>query len=142
MEKKRFNIIDVLIVLVIVVVAFGGIAVIKQLTKETDMETKTILLEIKKQKQSFCDIIKKDDTVYDGVENTKLGKVKNFSIKPAETDGFSKLDGTIKKVNVPERYDIYLEIEAPKDTDVQVGKQFWIETSVYKASGYILGVTE
>lgn len=139
---KKYNIIDILIVCLIAAVVAGGIFAVRQFTKESETETKTIVLEIRQQKDSFCKVIKKGDVVYDGVENTKLGAVKDFEIKPAETDGKSALDGTIKRVQIPERYDILLHIEAPKDTDVQVGKQLWIETSLYKASGYILGVTE
>lgn len=139
---KKFNIIDVLIVVLIAVIAAGGIFAVKQLTKEKDTETKIIVLEIREQKESFCDVVKIGDTVYDGTDNKELGKVKDFEIKQAEKDGKSTVDGTVKHSEVPDRFDILLDIEASKNTDVQVGKQMWIETSAYKASGYVLGVTE
>ncbi len=139
---KKYNIIDVLIVIVIAAIIGGGIFAVRMLTKEDNTETKTIQLEITEQKESFCKIIKEGDEVYDGTENKKLGKVVNFEIKTAQKYGKSAIDGTIKKSEIPDRFDILLDIEAPKDTDVQVGKQMWIETSTYKASGYILGVTE
>lgn len=139
---KKFNIIDILIVVLAVIIVVGGIFAVKQFTKETDTEKKTIVLEIKEQKDEFCKVIKSGDIVYDGTDNKELGKVKSFEIKPAVKDGKSLLDGTIKSTEIPERYDILLDIETAKDTDVQVGKQMWIETAVYKASGYILGVTE
>lgn len=142
MDKKRFNIIDLIIALVIVAVVFAGAYAVKLMSADGNTETKVITLEIKQQKESFCKVVKKDDVAYDGTTNTKLGKVVDFKIQPAESDCRSTKDGTIKKSVIPERYDIYIDIETPKDTDVQVGKQMWIETSVYKAGGYILGVKQ
>lgn len=139
---KKFNIIDVLIVVLIAAVVGGGIFAIKMFTRETETETKTVILEISDQKESFCSVIKENEIVYDGTENTKLGEVIKYEIKPCEKYGKSMVDGTVKSSEIPGRYTVLLYIKTPKDTDVQVGKQMWIETSIYKASGYILGVTE
>lgn len=141
-KMKKFNIIDVLIVVFVAAVVAVGMLAVNRFTKDEATETKTVILEITDQKEGFCSVIKEGEIVYDGTENTKLGTVTSYEIKPCEKYGTSLIDGTVKRSEVPDRYDILLYIEAPKDTDVQVGKQMWIETSMYKASGYILGVTE
>lgn len=140
--KKKFNVIDILIILFIVLAVGGGTFAVRSFMNRGSGETKQIVLEVTDKEENFCKVIKKDDEVYDGVENVKLGKVVDFEIKDAEIDSISSIDGTIKHTKIPERYDILLTIEIPQETDVQVGKQLWIESSMYKCSGYILEVND
>ena len=141
-DKKKFNVIDVLIILLVAVVIVVGAFVVRQAMNGSDGETKMIVVEVTERKKSFCDILKKDDLAYDGVENVKLGKVVDFEVKPAQIDSTSSSDGTIKRTTIPERYDILLSLEIPQDTEIQVGKQLWIETSLYKCDGYVIKVDD
>ena len=140
--KKKFNALDVLIAVLIVVVCAGGIFVVRQLMSPADEGTKTIVVEVNDKKESFCDVLKKDDKVMDGVENVELGTIVDFEVKPAETDSISTLDGVISRTTVPERYDVKFVIEIPQSTEVQVGKMLWLETNFYKCSGYILEIND
>lgn len=140
--RKKLNSIDVIIVLIAVILIAGGAYAIKQFAGSGEEKSKTIVVEVREQKESLCNILKKDDIAYDGVENVKLGKVVNYEVLPAEIDSISTLSGTIENVLIPERYDILLTIEVPESTKVQVGKQLWIETSLYKCSGYVLEVDD
>lgn len=142
MEKKKFNVIDTLIVVFVIVVIAGGAFAVRQFMNRGDGETKTIVVEVTERKESFCSILKKDDVAYDGVENVKLGNVVDYEVKPAEIDSISSLNGTIKHTVIPERYDILLTLEIPQETDIQVGKQLWIETSLYKCDGYVVEVND
>lgn len=140
--KRKFNAVDLIIVIFILIVIAGGIFAVRMLGSEKTIETKTIVVELTKQKEYFTKIIKKGEIAYDGVENTRLGEVVDFKIENAKSDGISTLDGTVGRSPFPERYDIMLTIEVPESTDVQVGKQMWIETNTYKCNGYVLQVTD
>lgn len=142
MKNKKFNAIDVIIILFVAVVLVGGTFFVKNFMNGDSGETKKIVIEVLDNEKSFCDIIKTGETAYDGVENVKLGEIVGVEIKPAETDSFSSLDGVIKHTTIPERYDMLLTLEIPQETDVLVGKQMWLETPTYKCSGYILEIND
>lgn len=142
MKNRKFNAIDILIIFFAAVVIVGGTFAVNKFMNRESGETKQIVLEVLDNKKSFCDIVKTGETVYDGVENVQLGQIIAVETKPAETDSFSSIDGVIKHTTIPERYDMYLTIEIPQETDVLVGKQLWLETAAYKCSGYILEVND
>lgn len=139
-EKKRFNAVDLIIVISVIAIAAVGFFAVKHFTGKTSEETKTIVLETKKKKEGFCDVVKVGEVAFDGVQNTELGKIKYVNFKPAVEDTISVLDGSIKSAEIPNRYDVYITIEVPADSDVAVGKQMWIETGTYKCDGYIVEV--
>ena len=140
--KKKINALDVFIVILVVVVCAAGVFVIRQFINPADEGTKTVVVEVNDKKESFCEILKKNDKVMDGVENVELGTIVDFEVKPAETDSISTLDGVISRTRVPERYDVKFVIEIPQSTEVQVGKMLWLETNFYKCSGYILEIND
>ena len=142
MEKKKFNAVDVIIILFVVIIIAVVAFIVRQFINSGEGEMKRIVVEVTEQKDTFCDILTKGDIAYDGVENVKLGTVVDFEVKPSEIDSISSLDGTIKHTSIPERYDIFLTIEVPQETEAPVGKQLWIETSLYKCDGYIIEVDD
>ena len=142
MGKKKFNAVDAIIILFAVIIVAAVAFIVRQFINSGDGEMKRIVVEITEQKESFCNILTKNDVAYDGVENVKLGTVVDFEVKPSEIDSISSLDGTIKHTTIPERYDILLTLEVPQETEAPVGKQLWIETSLYKCDGYILEVDD
>lgn len=139
-KTKKFNAVDVLIVLFVLVLIVGGAYAVKRYNANGTEETKTILIEAKELKKSICDAVLKDDIAYDGTKNTKIGKITDFEVKQATTSSISSKEGIVKTVEIPERYDLYLEIEVPKNTEIQIGEHFWIETSNLKCNGYVLGI--
>lgn len=142
MKNKKLNAIDIIIILFAAVIIAAVAMVVRQFAGSGDGEMKKIVVEVTERKETFCNILKKEDIAYDGVENVKLGKVVDFEVKPAEIDSISSIDGTIKHTSIPERYDILLTIEVPQETEVPVGKQLWIETSLYKCDGYVIEVDD
>lgn len=139
-EKKKFNAVDLIIVILVIIIAAGGFFAVKHFTGKSSEETKTIVLETKKKKKDFCDVIKTGEIAFDGVQNVELGKIEGVEIKPAVEDTISVLDGSIKSAEIPNRYDAYITIEVPESCDVAVGKQVWIETGTYKCDGYVVEV--
>ncbi len=140
MKKIKFNLIDILVVVLVLALIAGGVFFAKSYNKNEEQGTKTIVLEAKELKKSICDVVKTDDIAYDGTKNTRLGEIVDFEVKPAMTDSISSRDGVVKKVEIPERYDLYLTIEVPQNSDIQIGEHFWIETSVFKCNGYVLEI--
>lgn len=141
-NKRKFNAVDLIIVLFVLALVVAGSFAVKLLRTEKTVETKIIVVELTKQKEFFTKIIKTGEIAYDGVGNTKLGEVIDFEVSDAMSDGISTLKGEVDRSLFPERYDIKLTIEVPKTTDVQVGKQMWIETPTYKCNGYVLDVAD
>ena len=142
MEKRKFNLTDIIIVLFVAAVVAVSAYMINRYAEPETGETKTIVLEVTSQKKAFCDAVKKDDIAYDGVQNVELGRIVDYEIKPAVTDSVSLNSGEVVRAEIPDRYDVFLKIEVPKESDVRVGKQLWVETSIIKCSGYILEVNE
>ena len=140
--KKKFNALDIFIIVAVIIVCAAGIYVVRQFMNPAEEGTKTVVVEVNDKKESFCKILKKNDEVMDGVENVDLGTIIDFEVKPAETDSISTLDGVISRTTVPERFDIKMTIEIPQSTEVQVGKMLWLETDFYKCSGYILEIND
>lgn len=140
--KKKINILDVIIVIFVVGVVLGATALVQSFAGDSVSETKTVVVEATQLKESFCNILKTGEIAYDGVQNVKLGEVIDYEIKPCEKDSVSVKDGTIKRVKVPERYDVLITVEIPAETEIVVGKQMWLETSIYKCSGYVLEINE
>ena len=140
--KRKFNALDLLIVIIVLAFVAGGIFAVRTFTTEKTGETKIITVEVVKQKEYFTKVIKEDDVVYDGVKNVKMGKIVGYEVNNSMIDGFSAIEGTVDRVDYPGRFDILISIEVPVSADVQVGKQMWFETSTYKFGGYILGVEE
>ena len=138
--KKKINVLDILIILFLAVVVVAGAMLVKGFMSSESTETKIIVVESTKLKQSFCDNLTTGETAFDGVQNVELGKVVDCEVKPCEVDSISADDGTVKRVKYPERFDALISIEVPKQTDVQVGKQLWIETQTYKCSGYVIEI--
>ncbi len=142
MSKKRFNIIDALIVLVILCVAVFGTYFVKQFTTKEIEDTKTIVFEVTKVKESLSDYIVEGDVVYDGTQNTELGKIVSFEAMPAATTGTDIKTGKLIKTTVPNKYDYLITIEADKNKELQVGKHLWIETGHFKAEGYVVEIED
>lgn len=140
--KKKINILDIVIVIALIIVVAAGAFFVNAIRNKPEGETKFITVEVRETKDFYKDIIKVGDIAYDGVQNTKLGEVREFKVGPAMTDGISTLTGEVERTEIPDRYDILLKIEVPAETEVQVGKQMWIETALYKCDGFILEVSK
>lgn len=144
-KKLRINIVDFIIILV-VIVAISAALILKPLlfAGGTVAETKTeiITIELAKQKQYMTENIVVGETAYDAVADTPFGKVVSYDIKPATETVVSKTDGTVKTASVPERYDIYVNLEASAGSTAEVGKLATIYTKSFKASGYVVEINK
>lgn len=109
----KFNIIDLLFILVIIVAVLAtvfkfGFSANKDATVASDMIE--YVLKAEKVRMFTIDAFEIGDTVYDDESSKAIGVIKNVEYKPCE-QYFYKNDGTIVKNVMPERYDAYVTIE-------------------------------
>ncbi len=116
-RKIKFNIIDFIIVLavviVIAVVALRG-GLVKKFTESTDIIQYTVKIS-DIQKESF-DLIEVDSKIYCNDDDSCLGVIKSKTSQPA-TMYTVLANGEIVKTSQPDRIDVFLTIEAEGTVD-------------------------
>ena len=140
--KKKLNVIDLLIILFLAAVIAAGMLYARKISKPAEEGPKTIVLEVTEKREGFLSVMQEGDQLWDGTQKKEFGVLKSVESRPASKDAFSQKDGKIRKVEIPERYDLYLTVEVPESKKVNVGKGLWLESQRYKCSGYVLEVSE
>lgn len=145
MEKKRFNVLDWLIVLFCIAVLAGGAWFLTSRGKSADKsadKTVVAVLEVKEQYGAFETMLKHGEVLYDKVQNVEYGVLEDYEILPATKTTVSQLDGTVRNVEIPDRYDFHLSIRVPESEKVVVGKNLSLKAKLYRCSGYVIEVRD
>lgn len=147
-EKKRlfglFNIVDLCILVLVFAVAaavyyfFSG-TVLPDSTPETNY---SVTIEFTAVEKDLLDAIKTERTVFDKVQNKAFGTLKAVRSEPASEYALSTEDGTVSRVEIPERYDVWVDIEITTDRSLAVGEQLRISTKDFTCAGYIVSITK
>lgn len=143
MEKKRFNFLDLLIILFCVLVLAGGTWFLTSRGKkaaEKPEETMLAVLEVKEQYGAFESMLSRGETLYDNVQNVEFGTLEDYTIVPSIATTVSQKDGTVRKTEIPDRYDFHLVLRIPKDEKIVVGKNLSLKAKLYKCAGYVIEV--
>ena len=166
-NRKKFNFIDFLVVLIILaavaalIYLFSPWSKIEKLWNNDEVEL-TYFIEIKDVPPEYIDHIKSGDTVLDSVTKNSLGKISDVSYKASyvyeyTTDDNGKVicsqvnSPTQKDGNVPET--IVIKITAAADhkkgtgytvngSRVAVGELFDLRLPTYTCSGYCIQMYE
>ena len=151
MGKKKINIIDISVIAIILIMIF--VATIKfgkyNATSEESTKLDTIRYEIKinNVRDYTVNALESGDIVYDTLTNVQIGKLVEKRVKPAK--GYEVLkDGKIIETEIPNKYDMVLEIETPalinstgyfanQSVELKVGSEKTIETLYVKSTGII-----
>lgn len=143
--KKKFNIIDVLIIAVLILAA-AGVALFKisgLISKDKNEEdTKVIIFEMQERYEGFAEQIKVDEEVMELVDHDKLGTIEKVWKKPCVRNTFNRDNGETVNVIIPEREDVYIAIRVDEDADVSVGKGISVRTKQFTGRGYIIEIHE
>lgn len=143
MEKKRFNLLDFLILLFCLLILAGGTWFLtsrgKKAAEKTD-ETILAVLEVKEQYGAFETMLSRGEILYDNIQNVAFGTLEDYSIVPTVVTTVSKIDGSVHKTEIPERYDFHLVLRVPKDEKIVVGKNLSLRAKLYKCTGYVIEV--
>lgn len=137
-NKKRFNLIDLLIIVVIIGVVFVAWKYLSAGTKTAE-ETVTYKVNILKAEQNVADEIQVGDKIFDSVKNFEIGEVKEIVVTDAKESVYDEVNNVFKTVNVPERIDILITVEGNGKSDssgtvvngyeLTVGKKMYIKGS-------------
>ena len=140
-EKRRFNIVDILIVLVLAIVIAAACFLLTCQKEQDELAavSKTVVFEAKEKTEEFCSLPKEGDIIWEGTKKVEFGRIKSVDKKPATTETTSLKDGTMVKAEIPDLYDLYLTIEVTNPSvDTSVGKMMWINSRLYKTNGYVI----
>lgn len=147
MNKKRLNLLDILILLLALLILAGGTWFLtsrSQKSNATDADTDTmiVVLEVKKQYGAFEKMLSRGEILYDNIQNVEFGELVDYAIVPTEETTVSRVDGEVHTAIVPDRYDFHLSIRIPSDEKIVVGKNLSIKAKLYKCAGYVIDVQE
>ena len=143
--KKKFNIMDIIIILVVIAVCAAVVLVMgtnKQLPKAE--EPATVVLEIPQKSESFCNAAQEGDIIKDTNTKKEWGKIIKKEVKPAETILTSAEEGKFVKSLVPDLYDVYLTISfnSGKEDVAKIGKSVYIQSHDYACTGFVVEILD
>lgn len=166
-EKKRIkwklNLFDIGLIVVVLVAALGLLAWkfagSNQTTVDPDSgvtvpkNTQAVryVVELEQLHRQTAEMIAQGDEVYERTKKEFMGTVQSVEVAPARTLTKNELEGTFQFAEVPERYNVVMEITAQAtDRDdaivLESGLEIRAGTSVrvlgpgYYGAGYILSV--
>ena len=157
MEKKKrvkFNIIDVAVLLVVILVIWGAsvkFGKYKVKTNESSEETIVYTMEIANVRYYSLQAYQSGDMVFDSLTGVNIGTIQKIEASDA-VNYENRQDGKLVKVVNPYKKDIVLYIETPgtvennayyanKSIELKVNSQKAIETKYVKTTGIISNIT-
>ncbi len=153
MAKKKFNFVDVLIVLFVLAVAFGGVKLLsgKEGKVTNAVRDVSFTVEVAKSDKTFADAIKIGDDIYDSKKGGYYGKVTNVEAKPAKTMGANTAEGKYVISEFEGKYDVYITVSGTPTTvtdgnimfagqKVKVGNEMFLKSAAYVGYGYAVDV--
>ena len=153
-KVKKFNIIDVLILCIVIVFAIGlGIRIFGKTSGGVKNTTDIIYtVEIKNVRQFTIDALEKSSVLTDKEGGKVIGEILSVSEVPYKTEAHIS-DGTSQVVQMPERYTCSVKIKSPakymndkynlaEDVDVSLGGTFTITTKYAKTTGNIVELSK
>ncbi|MCL2236011.1 MAG: DUF4330 domain-containing protein [Defluviitaleaceae bacterium] len=106
---KKFNVIDILIILGVIGAIGGGIWFFST-TAATDDGYVEFVVELRQAMPYFTEQLLPGMEIRDSIRNHVLGRVVEFWQQPAVTMTFNYETNTFSNVVVPDRYDVYILI--------------------------------
>ncbi len=153
MAKKKFNFVDVLIVLFVLAIAVGGIKVLsgKEGNVTTAVKDVSFTVEVAKSDKTFADAIKIGDDIYDSKKGGYYGKVTNVDVKPAKAIGANTTEGKYVMSEFEGKYNVYITVSGTPTTvtdgnimfagqKVKVGEEMFLKSAAYVGYGYAVDV--
>lgn len=114
MKKHKFNWVDLLVVLLVVLLIAGAVYKFRgnNVTSGTvPMDPVTYTVQISNTRKGLADAIQPGDTIYDGDSGNAVGTVASVNVQDARKL-MTKDDGTVVWALLEDRYDVTITIEA------------------------------
>ncbi len=148
MTEKKLNAIDIGVIVIIAIVIIAA-AILLLPKKSTDSSasdgknasTQTVVLEVKKKTETFCNAVQVGDEVKDPSNMKKIGKIVSIDRVPSTAYTVSPEDASFVVATVPDNYDMYVTVElnGVKDTK-RIGTSLSIRGKKYICQGYIVDI--
>ncbi len=147
----KFNILDLFIIAMIVVLGIGGYYKIKKVNPTNIIRPKPVELKIivMEREQIGVDIIKEGDILKEYDTGIVLGEIKNIEVNPAAVEVVTT-EGEVKIAEIPERYDLLITIDAKAmitdnsimsgNKELRIGNKLVLRTKTYALDSIILEV--
>lgn len=166
-EKKRIkwklNLFDLVLLAVVLVAAVGLLAWKFVGSNQTEVDpnsgvtipkgTHTVryVVELEQLHEQTANMIAQGDEVYERTKKERMGIVQSVEVAPARTLTKNELEGTFQFAEVPERYNVVMEITAQavenddgivleSGLEVRAGTAVRVLGPGYYGAGYILSV--
>ena len=166
-EKKRIkwklNLFDIVLLVVVLAAAAGLLAWKFVGSNQTEVDpnsgitipkgTHTVryVVELEQLHQQTAEMIAQGDEVYERTKKELMGTVQSVEVAPARTLTKNELEGTFQFAEVPERYNVVMEITAQavenddgivleSGLEVRAGTAVRVLGPGYYGAGYILSV--
>ena len=152
-KKMKFNITDILIVLVVICLAVFGWGIIsdKGETSATAVSEVSFTVEINKCDKFVAEAIKPGDDIYDSLKGGYYGKVESVEMEPETSVAAHTDTGTFSLETYPDRYSVYVTIKGTPTTmndgnimfanqRVKVGTMAYLKSAGYVGFGYVTDV--
>lgn len=150
---KKFGIVDIIIILLVVVLCVAGYGIISEkeaITSQsiTDVE---FTVELKMLTKEEADVIKVGDEITDSIKGGYYGKVTDVEVKKASAVAANTIDGVYSIEEYPDRYDVYVTIHGTPTTmnestvqfasqKIKIGTGAYLKSDSYVGSGYVVGL--
>ena len=151
MKKCKFNIIDISVIILVLILVLAATVKFGNYNKTTDetakIDTIDYKIKISNVRNYTVDAFVIGDTVYDNQTNVEIGKIIEKEVTDAK--GYEVIkSGKIVETKVPNKYDLVLVIEtqgtidnsgyfANRSVELKVGSEKIIETLYAKSTGII-----
>lgn len=163
-EKKRIkwklNLFDIGLIVVVLLAAAGVVALkLAGSSASTDPATGTpagkitvnYVVELEQLHQQTAEMVKVGDQLHERTRKEAMGTVTSVKVEPARTLTKNELEGTFQFAEVPERYNVTMEVtalatESESNIALESGLEIRAGTAVrvfgpdYYGAGYILSV--
>ncbi len=147
----KFNILDLFIIAMIVVLGVGGFYKVKKVNPTNVIKPKPVELKIivMEREKLGVDMIKEGDILKEYDTGIVLGEIKNIEVNPASTE-VATIDGEIKIAEIPDRYDLLITVDAKAmitenaimsgNKELRIGNKLVLRTKTYALDSIVLEV--
>lgn len=153
MKGKKFNILDIFILIIVLIVAVSAVILLKGSSDTSKAETKKISYTIMAENVSgdVQSLITVGEKIYNSSNYDYLGVLKSVKIESQMGYNYNIVTGKYDKYEVPDKYCVYLEIEGNgletdtnitvESTEIKVGKFINVKGKGYAFGSYIVDIS-
>ena len=149
---KKFNLFDILIILAVIAACFLGYKFLSDKSATSgNVPEVSYVVEIKRQDESYQNLVKKGDVIKDAIKGGHLGTVTDFSWEPCTEIIEARETGEYVKSEIPGKFNYYITITGTPTTysdskilfasqKVRVGEQLYLRSKNYSGYGFVVDI--